>query len=187
MRIRRWKIVEGVGIRSVARSTLGVKGCAKASKWGVGQMTSMSIIHTDLHKPNNKLVNNWDIFGAWMNHGHTQTHKTHPNGGYTQMSFCLGISKLGISKFPKLRLLTFWRAITSCANLRLSLCLNKSCRLRRAFFNDMWHATYMEINQGDFQLLVVRSQIGNLIPNPSFGHNLCFKYSNGPCKFILDI
>jgi hypothetical protein len=34
---------------------------------------------------------------------------------------------------------------------------------------------------------VVRSQIGSLTPNLSFGHNLCFKYSNGSCKPILDI
>jgi hypothetical protein len=34
---------------------------------------------------------------------------------------------------------------------------------------------------------VVESQIGNLTPNPFFGHNLCFKYSNGSCEPILDI
>jgi hypothetical protein len=34
---------------------------------------------------------------------------------------------------------------------------------------------------------MVKSQIDNLIPNPSFGHNLCFKYSNGMWKPILDI
>ncbi len=27
----------------------------------------------------------------------------------------------------------------------------------------------------------------HLIPNPSFSHNLCFNYSNEPCKLILDI
>jgi len=31
------------------------------------------------------------------------------------------------------------------------------------------------------------SQIGNLIPNLSFGHNFCFKYLNASCKPILDI
>jgi hypothetical protein len=34
---------------------------------------------------------------------------------------------------------------------------------------------------------VVGNQIGNLIPNPSFGHNLCFKCSNESCEPILDI
>jgi len=49
----------------------------------------------------------------------------------------------------------------------------------------VWHATYMQGNQGDSRLLVVKSQIGNLIPNPSFGHNLCFNYSNESCEPIL--
>ncbi len=34
---------------------------------------------------------------------------------------------------------------------------------------------------------MVGSQIGTLIPDPSFGHNLCFKYPNGSWKPILDI
>jgi len=50
------KIVEGKGdeAHSMARNTLGVKGNARASRWGLGRLTSNSIIHTDLHKPNNK-------------------------------------------------------------------------------------------------------------------------------------
>jgi hypothetical protein len=51
----------------------------------------------------------------------------------------------------------------------------------------MWHATCTQVNQGDFWLLVVGSQIGTLTPDPSFGHNLCFKYPNGSCEPILDI
>jgi len=54
-------------------------------------------------------------------------------------------------------------------------------------FDDMWHATYMQGNQGDSWLLVVASQISSLIFGPSFGHNLCFKYPNGSCKPISDI
>jgi hypothetical protein len=34
---------------------------------------------------------------------------------------------------------------------------------------------------------MVRSQIGNLTPDPSFGHNLCFRYLNGSCKPTLEI
>ncbi len=49
----------------------------------------------------------------------------------------------------------------------------------------MWYRTYTQIN--DSQLLVVGGQIGNLTHNPSFGHKLCLKYSNGSCKPILDI
>ncbi len=34
---------------------------------------------------------------------------------------------------------------------------------------------------------MVESQIGNLTPGPSFGHNLCLKCPNGSCEPILDI
>jgi len=51
----------------------------------------------------------------------------------------------------------------------------------------MWHVTSTQGNWGDSWFLVVESQIGNLTPNPSFGHNLCFKYPNESCKPILDI
>jgi len=34
---------------------------------------------------------------------------------------------------------------------------------------------------------MVKSQMGNLTLDLFFGHNLCFKYPNGSCKFILDI
>jgi hypothetical protein len=48
---------KGAGICSLTRSTLGVKGHVGAPRWGLGRMTSKSIIHMDLYKPNNKLVN----------------------------------------------------------------------------------------------------------------------------------
>jgi hypothetical protein len=47
---------KGVGVHSLACNTLGVKGRVSASRWGLGRVTSKLIIHTDLHKPNNKLV-----------------------------------------------------------------------------------------------------------------------------------
>ncbi len=46
---------QGVGVRFLVRSISGVKGRARALGWGLGRMTSRSIIHTDLHKTN-KLV-----------------------------------------------------------------------------------------------------------------------------------
>ncbi len=80
-------------------------------------------------------MRNWKTFGAWMNHGQTQTHKTCHNsdlgeattfpfivfyvlghGACIQMSFCLGIIKLGVLKFSKLGLLQLWRLITSCVD-----------------------------------------------------------------------
>ncbi len=51
------KTVEGkkVGAHSLARNTSGVEGRARVL--GLGRLTSNSITHMDLHKPNNKLVN----------------------------------------------------------------------------------------------------------------------------------
>jgi hypothetical protein len=46
---------EGIGLRSLVHSTSGVERHVGASGWGLGQVTSESIIHTDMHKPN-KLV-----------------------------------------------------------------------------------------------------------------------------------
>jgi hypothetical protein len=53
------KITKGLGVEVcfLNRNTSKVKGRAKALGWGLGQMTNESIIHTDLHKLNNKLVN----------------------------------------------------------------------------------------------------------------------------------
>lgn len=48
---------EKVRTRSLACNTWGVEGCVGAPKWGLGRLTSKSIIHINLHKPNNKLVN----------------------------------------------------------------------------------------------------------------------------------
>jgi len=47
---------KGVGVHSLARSTSGVEGHVGALGQGLGRLTSNSITHTDLHKPNNKLV-----------------------------------------------------------------------------------------------------------------------------------
>jgi len=47
---------KGVRVRSLGRNTFGVEWCVRALGWGLGQVTNMSIIHIDLHKPNNKLV-----------------------------------------------------------------------------------------------------------------------------------
>ncbi len=141
-----------------------------------------------------------------MNHEQTRTHKTHHNlnlkeatsfplivffvlghGANTQMSFCLGTPKLGIPKFSKLGLLQLWKPITFCTNLQLKWGPKNYYNPYQELSNNMWHATYTQINQNDSQLLVVGSQIGNLTIGPSLGHNFCFKYFNGSCKPILDI
>jgi hypothetical protein len=45
-----------VGVHFLACNTSGVKGMFKSPRWGLRRVTSESIIHIDLHKPNNKFV-----------------------------------------------------------------------------------------------------------------------------------
>ncbi len=47
---------QGVRVCFLVRSTSRVEGHVGALRWGLGQMTNRLIIHSDLHKPNNKLV-----------------------------------------------------------------------------------------------------------------------------------
>jgi hypothetical protein len=151
-------------------------------------------------------VGGWSIFYARTSHKHTQTHKTHhdldlgeattfpfilffviSHRGCIQMSFCHGTPKLRIPKFPKLGFLTLWRAIISCVDLRLRWGLKQSYNFHREIFNNIWHVAYKHAFKGDYWLLVGKSQIVILTPNPSFSHNLCFKYWNGSCEPILNI
>ncbi len=96
-------------------------------------------------------------------------------------------SQMGISKFPKLKLLQLWDPITLLANIRLRCGLKQSCSPRRELFNSMLHVTYTQGNWVNSWLLVVGNQTINLTPNASFGHSLCFKCPNGLCEPILDI
>jgi hypothetical protein len=52
------KTMEGKGVAecSLVCNISGVEGRARDSEWGLGWVKNGSIIHTDLHKPNNKFV-----------------------------------------------------------------------------------------------------------------------------------
>jgi hypothetical protein len=96
-------------------------------------------------------------------------------------------SQVGNPKISKIGTLRLWNPITFYADLWLGWGLKQSCNPCWKLFNDIGHTTFMQVNQGDYWLLVVKSQIGTLTPGPSFGHNLCFKYPNGSCEPILHI
>jgi len=116
----------------------------------------------------------YSIFCAW-------SCNQHPNVILSQDS------QVGILKFPKLGLPQLWGPITLCADLRLRWGLKQSYSPCWELFNSMLHVTYTQGNWVDPQFLVVGSQTANLTFSPFFGHNLCFKYSNGSCEPILDI
>ncbi len=76
--------------------------------WSFGietkKIDKQSIIHTYLHKPNNKLlVGSWSIFGARTNHWQTRMNKIHhdPNLGNPQPSFLYYSLCLAIGPTPK--------------------------------------------------------------------------------------
>jgi len=96
-------------------------------------------------------------------------------------------SQVGVPKFSNLGLLRIWKPITLCVELWLKWGLKKHNSPCWELFDDMWQATYTQINQNNSRLLVVMNQIGTLTFNFSFGHNLCFKYPNGSYESILGI
>jgi hypothetical protein len=159
---------------------------------GPGRFTSISITHTYLHNPNNKLVNAklehfWcmnepranldskDPSRSRLGGSHflppysilcVQPWGQHPNGILSRDS------QVGVPKFPKLGLPWLWGPITLCSDLRLRWGLKQNCRPCQELSNSIWHATYTQGNRGQF--LVVGNQTANLTLGPSFGHNLCF-------------
>jgi hypothetical protein len=158
-------------------------------EWQASQL----LTRTYTNQTTSCLVHSCSTFGAQTSHGQTRTHKIHHgmdlgeattfplivfyvlgHEANTQMSFCPGTPKLGVSKFPKLGLPQLWRPTTSFQNLQLRWGLQQSCSPLQELFKGMSHATCTQINWGNSQVLVVGSQIGNLTPDLSFGHNLCF-------------
>jgi hypothetical protein len=93
----------------------------------------------------------------------------------------------GSLEIPKIGFPRLWRPITLCADLWLIWSFKKSCSPHRELSNYIWHVTCTQGNQGNFWLLVVKSQTANLTSGPSFGNNLWFKCLNGSCEPILDI
>jgi hypothetical protein len=85
--------------------------------------------------------------------------------------------KSGVLKFSKLGLSPLWKPITFCEDLWLRWSMKQSCIPRRDLFNNIWHAAWTHIIQGDSWLLMVENQIDILIPDLFFNHNLYCKYS----------
>jgi hypothetical protein len=141
------------------------------------------------------------IFGVRTNHKQIWTNKAHHgldlgeattfpfivyfvhfHEAHIQMAFCFGTPPNGSPKIPRVGI-----PATLCADLWLRWSLKQSCSPCREFFNGMSHNTWTQGNQGDSWLLVIQSQIVNLILDLFFGHNLCFKCFNGSCQPILNI
>jgi hypothetical protein len=104
---------KGVGTCSLARNTLGVEGHAGAARWNYDEWQANQLLtQICTNQTTSWLMYSWNTFRAWMNHGQTQTHKTHHgldlgeattfplivlfmlgHEANTQMSFCPKASK----------------------------------------------------------------------------------------------
>jgi hypothetical protein len=111
---------EIIGVHFLTQSTSEVEGRAGALGWGLGKMTSRSIIHIDLHELNNKFVSVelehfWCTDEPWAYMDFTMAQiwgiyhlplliifSVPSHWGCTQMSFCLRTFKLEVLKFSKL-------------------------------------------------------------------------------------
>jgi hypothetical protein len=111
---------------------------------------------------------------------------TSPRGPHPN-DFLSRDSQVRVPKLPRLRLPQLWGTITLHTNVQWRWSLKQSCSPNRELSNGMSFTTCTQGNRVDFRLLVVRSQIANLTPDISFGHNLCFRCPNGSCEIILHI
>jgi hypothetical protein len=80
-----------------------------------------------------------------------------------------------------------WDIIASRPDLRLGRGLNQTCSPIQELSNAMSHSPIARRERVDSRLLVVRSQIANLTPGPSFAHNLGCRCPNDQCEAISDI
>ncbi len=107
--------------------------------------------------------------------------RLHPNGSFSHDS------QVGVPKLSRVRVSGLWMFIALRPKLGSGRGLNQSCSSRRELFNAMSHSLRRCREEIDSRLLVVGSQTSNLIPGPSFAHNLGCRCPNGPCKAILGI
>jgi hypothetical protein len=204
----KWKTTEEgrIGARSLTHNTLRGRGACWSFEMGLGRVDKLHSLTHACTKPTQGgqcvvgalLVLGWttsnmdtqDSPRPGLEGSHhlppysifcTSPRGPHPNGFWSQDS------QVEVSKSPKLGLSRLWGAITLRADLGLRWGLKQSCNPHQDISNIMSHAICTHGNLVDSRLLVVGSQIANLTPDPSFDHNLCFRYRNEQCEPILDI
>jgi hypothetical protein len=120
---------------------------------GLGRLASTSITHTDLHKPNNKLVSAqlkhfWCTDESWANLDSQNSPRPKfgvnhhlppysilyawPQGQHSN-DILSQDSQVTIPKFPKFGFPQLWRLITLCENLRWRWGLSKIVALVKSF------------------------------------------------------
>jgi hypothetical protein len=105
----------------------------------------------------------------------------HPNGFYSQDS------QGGVPGLSRFRLPKLWEVTTPSSDLGLERGLKQTCSSPQELSNGVSHSFCTPQGRVDSRLFVVGSQTVSLTPGPSFDHNLCYRFLNGPCEAILDI
>jgi hypothetical protein len=159
----------------------------------------------DLYKTNTKwLVHSLSTFGARTNHGQlkhirlttAQTWgKPSPSPLYYTLQLSMGATSKwlfvprlpsGSPNIPIIGTPTTLRAYNFLCMPPIAMKSKQSYISCWELSNGMLHIACMPKNLVDSWHLMVGTQIANLTPDLSFGHNLCFRCLNGQCKPILD-
>jgi hypothetical protein len=109
---------------------------------------------------------------------------------YIQMALFPGTPKLKSRNCPETvpgGVPGFWELITPDCQVWSQRGLNQTCSPRRDLSKDVSHSQFEGREELDSRLLMVGSQTGSLTPDPSFAHNLGYRYPNDQCEAIFDI
>jgi len=161
------------------------------NEWQAGQL----FIQIYTNQTTSWLMHSWNIFGARMSHKHTWTHKIHHSSDWGEATtfppysiLCAwpwGLhpnvilsrdSQARSLEIPKIRTFTTLEAHNFLCKPSIEVNFKENYSPCWELSKDMWHATCIQVNQGDYWLLMIESQISTLTLGPSFGHNLCYKY-----------
>jgi hypothetical protein len=156
------------------------------------------------NQPTSWLVHLRNYYWCWDKPQATRTHLTHhsPDSGeattfpHVIFSALLCRTHIRMAFVPRFHLVPklsqfglprLHRVITLCSNLRLGQGLKQTCSSPWELSNGVSYSPCTHRGRVDSWLLLVGSQTTNLTPGPSFAHNLCCRYSNGPCEPIFNI
>jgi hypothetical protein len=179
---------QGIGVRSMARSTSKVEGRVRALGWGLGRVTSTSITHVDLHHPNNKLVS------AQLEHLLCTDEPQLELGGSHHLSPYSILCALPWGQHPNV-ILSWDSQVGSPEILEIGIpatleAHNVLCKPQI----EVRFKAKLYPSSRSFQQYVTRylhtTKSGRFLIFSGWEsncHNLCFNYPNGSCELILDI